>query len=76
MQDCQTFQTTMRLLYLFEDKKDKPHPYHVKSNWKPPVTQSVALERFLDEVKLQISKAQLLNQRTTSIRANAEPFRL
>ena len=57
MQDCQEFETTMRLLYLFEDKKDKPHPYYVKSNLKPPVTQSVALKSFLDEVKLQISEA-------------------
>ena len=32
-------------------------PFHVKSNLKPPVTQSVALESYLDEVKLDLSEA-------------------
>ena len=36
-------------------------PFHVKSNWKPPVTQSVALESYLDEVthntKINLKKA-------------------
>ena len=32
-------------------------PFHVKSNLKPAVTQSVALESYLDEVKLDLSEA-------------------
>ena len=32
-------------------------PFHVKSNWKPLVTQSVALESYLDEVKIDLSEA-------------------
>ena len=57
MQDFKRFARTMRLQYLYANSKEKPHPYHVKSKWQPPVTQSVALESFLDETKLQISKA-------------------
>ena len=31
--------------------------FHVKFNWKPPVTQSVAFESYLDKVKLDLSEA-------------------
>ena len=37
-----------------KDKKDKEqHPFHVKSDWEPPVQPSVALETYLEEVKSQ-----------------------
>ena len=47
----------MRLQLIFANDKKEPHSFHVKSNWKPPVTQSVALESYLDEVKLDLSEA-------------------
>ena len=44
----------MRLQYIFHGKENKQHPFYVKSTWEPPVQQSVALETFLEEVKLWI----------------------
>ena len=35
------------------------HPFHVKSNWNPPVQKSVALESYLEEVKLQLTEIQI-----------------
>ena len=32
-------------------------PFHVKSNWKPLVTQPVAFESYLDKEKLDLSEA-------------------
>ena len=45
----------MRLKYMFADKdKTTPHPFHVKSPWQPPVQNSVALEKYLEETKLEL----------------------
>ena len=35
------------------------HPFYVKSNWNPPVQRSVALESYLEEVKLQLTEIQI-----------------
>lgn len=35
------------------------HPFYVKSNWNPPVQKSVALESYLEEVKLQLTEIQI-----------------
>ena len=40
-----------------EDKE--PHPFHVKSTWNPPVQPSVALESYLEEVKIQLAEIKL-----------------
>ena len=45
------------LRFTFANDKRESHPFHVKSDWKPPVTQSVVLESYLDEVKLDLSAA-------------------
>ena len=37
----------------------KPHPFHVKSNWEPPVHPSLALETYLEEVKTQLAAIQI-----------------
>ena len=50
----------MRLRYIFHGKNKEQHPFHVKSNWVPPVQQSVALESFLEEVKTELAEIQLL----------------
>lgn len=40
-------------------QKKEFHPFHVKSNWNPPVQQSVALESYLEEVKLQLAEIKI-----------------
>ena len=41
---------------MFEDKrKILAHPFHVKSTWQPPIQNSVALERYLEETKLELA---------------------
>ena len=32
------------------------HPFHVKSNWIPPVQHSVALESYLENVKVRLAE--------------------
>ena len=38
-------------------QKTSAHPFHVKSTWQPPVQNSVALENYLEETKLEIPSA-------------------
>ena len=45
----------MRLKYIFHGTDKEPHPFHVKSDWDPPVQPSVALETFLEEVKFELA---------------------
>ena len=37
------------------ESQNDPHPFHVKSDWEPPVQPSVALQTFLEEVKLELA---------------------
>ena len=46
----------MRLKYIFHGKDKGPHPFHVKSDWDPPVQPLVALETFLEEVKFELNR--------------------
>ena len=48
---CETNATT---IYLSQEENE-PHPLNVKSDWEPPVQPSVALETFLEEVKLELA---------------------
>ena len=48
----------MRLQYIYDGKEREPHPFHVKSDWNPPVQPSVALETFLEEVKIERAEIQ------------------
>ena len=50
--DFNQFTRRMRLQYILHGEKNEPHPFHVKSDWEPPVQLSVALETFLEEAKL------------------------
>ena len=46
----------MTLRYMFADKrKTLVRPFHVKSTWQPPIQNSVALERYLEETKLKLT---------------------
>ena len=50
----------MGLQYIFFGEDNEPHPFHVKSNrCIPPVQPSVALESYLEEVKVQLAEIQL-----------------
>ena len=40
------------------ESQNEPHPFHVKSDWEPPVQPSVALETFLEEVKLDLASVE------------------
>ena len=46
----------MRPKYIFHQENKEPHPFHVKSDWNPPVQKSVALESYLERVKIQIAE--------------------
>ena len=58
LQDFNDFARRMRLQYIFHGKNEEPHPFHLKSNWEPPVQPSVALESYLVRVKFQLAKKQ------------------
>ena len=38
-------------------QKTSAHPFHVKSTCQPPIQNSVALENYLEETKLEIASA-------------------
>ena len=63
LNDFEHFARTMRLQYIFRGEDNEPHPFHVKSNWIPPVQSSVALESYLEEVKVQLAEIQLTKPR-------------
>ena len=47
------------LRYIFHGNDKEPHPFHVKSNWIPPVQPSIALKNYLENVKLSISEIEI-----------------
>ena len=56
LRDFEQFARRMRLRYMFHGKNKEPHPFHVKSNCTPPIQPSVALESYLEHVKVAISE--------------------
>ena len=50
----------MRLQYIYHDKNTEQHPFHVKSSWIPPIQRSVALETYLEEVKIKLAETLLV----------------
>ena len=63
MRDFDQFARRMRLQYMYHGENNVPHPFHVKSNWNPPVqpsvTLSVTLESYLEEVKIQLADIEI-----------------
>ncbi|CAH3169437.1 unnamed protein product, partial [Pocillopora meandrina] len=49
----------MRLRYVFHGNDKEPHPFHVKSNWIPPVQPSTALERYFENIKLSLAEIEI-----------------
>ena len=50
---------------MFHRKRKEVHPFHVKSNWNPPVQKSVALESFLEVVKMDLADIKILSLNRT-----------
>ena len=44
---------------MYHGEESEPHPLYMKSNWNPPVQKSVALESYLEEVKLSLAEINL-----------------
>ena len=40
------------------ESQNEPYPFHIKSNWESTVQPSVALETFVEEVKLELASIQ------------------
>ena len=53
--DFKDFARRMRLQFIYHGKDKNIHPFYVKSNWEPPVQQSVTLESHLEEIKIQLA---------------------
>jgi len=45
----------MRLQYILYGKEEEPHPFHVKSDWDPPLQPFVPLETFLEAVRFELA---------------------
>ena len=54
--DFEQFARRMRLQYIFHGNHNGKHPFHVESNWIPPVQPSVALESYLENVKVGLAE--------------------
>ena len=54
--DFEQFARRMRLQYIFHSNHKGKHPFHEKSNWIPPVQPSVALESYLENVKVRLAE--------------------
>ena len=61
LRDVDHFARRIRLQYIFHRENTKPHPFHVKSTWKPQVQPSMGLESYLEEVKIQLAELELKN---------------
>ena len=60
LNDHRAFAGRMRLKYIFHGQNKEPHPFHVKSNWEPPIQPSVALETYSEEVKTQLAEVKII----------------
>ena len=58
--DFNKFARRMRLQYIYHDQNIEQHPFHVKSSWIPPIQLSVALETYLEEVKIKLAETPLV----------------
>ena len=56
IKDFKDFARRMRLQFIFHGEDNNIHPFYVKSNWEPPVQKSVALESYLEEIKIQLAQ--------------------
>ena len=59
LKDFTAFARRTRLQFIFYGIDKKPLPFHVKSNWEPPVQPSVTLQTYLEELKTQMTEIQI-----------------
>ena len=59
LHDFEHFARRMCLQFIFHGQEKEPHLFHVKSNWIPPVQSSVALESYLENVKLALAEVKI-----------------
>ena len=59
LRDFEDFARRMRLQYMYHGKENERHPFYTKSDWKPPIQRSVALETYLEEVKISLTEVKL-----------------
>ena len=55
LRDFEQFARRMHLQYMYHEEENELHPLYMKSQWNPPVQKSVALESYLEEVKLSLA---------------------
>ena len=60
LSDFNQFARRMRLQYIYHDQNTEQHPFHVKSSWIPSIQRSVALEAYLEEVKIKLVETPLV----------------
>ena len=63
LNDFRQFARRVRLKYIFHRNDKEPYPFHVKSDWDPPVQPSVVLPTFLEEVKFDLASIKLNRQK-------------
>ena len=66
LRDFELFARRMRLQYIFHGQNKERHPFHVKSNWMPPVQQSIALESYLESVKTRLADIRINKSKNKS----------
>ena len=72
LKDFKNLARRMRLQYIFfgEDNESHLFHFHVKFNWIPQVQKSVALESYLEEVKVQLAEIQLTKPKDNLLTQN------
>ena len=56
------------------DSAGKPHQFHVKSNWQPPLQPSVALVRYLERTKFEIASITFEVKKITFQQSKEKPL--
>ena len=74
LRDFEQFAKRLRLQYMHYGA-EKEHPSYVKSNWNPPVQQSVALESYLEGVKISLAEINLVIPKTNLPHAEREALK-
>ena len=75
LHDLEQFARRMRLQYMHYGTEKEQHPFYVKSNWNPPVQQSVALESYLEAVKISFAETNLTKPKNNLSPAECEALK-
>ena len=75
LHDFEQFARRMRLQYMYYGTEKEQHPFYVKSNWNPPIQQSVALESYLEEVKISLAEINLTKPKNNLALAECEALK-